>query len=221
MRLRFYVTSSSDKDMSVSSWTRVVFESQTILLVLTFAWKTYSKRRLVDCFFNEAQCVAILKYEVNKMDVGRRQPSATFVISRASLGMQSRFQIPVASCRGKGLLRASHAHTDVHRGSSSVPAPRWGGLSRDEPKGPSAHGLLNLKVLQFTAKIEISITLPSTNFCISHLRGKNIQYLTFPYTKYKNLRYFHTNYFSIVNFKDAWFDEELYFSPWRGKRKVR
>ena len=86
MRLRFCVTSSSDKqDMSVSSWTRVVFESQTILLVLTLAWKTYSKRRLVDCFFNEGRCVAILKYEVNKMDVGRRQPSATFVISRASL----------------------------------------------------------------------------------------------------------------------------------------
>ena len=66
---------------------------------------------------------------------------------------------------------------------------------RDEPKGPSAHGLLNLKVLQFTAKIEISITLSSTNFCISHLKGKNIQYLTFPYTKYKNLRYFRITYF--------------------------
>ena len=120
------------------------------------------------------------------MDVGRRQPS-TFVISRASLGMQSRFQIPVASCRGTGL--------GPSMGSSRVPAPRWGGLLRDEPKGPSAHGLLNLKVLQFTAKIEISITLPSTNFCISHLKGKNIQYLTFPYTKYKNLRYFHITYF--------------------------
>ena len=80
-------------------------------------------------------------------------------------------------------------------GSSRVPAPRWGGLLRDEPKGPSAHGLLNLKVLQFTAKIEISITLLSTNFFISHLKGKNIQYLTFPYTKYKNLRYFHITYF--------------------------
>ena len=58
----------------------------------------------------------------------------------------------------------------------------------------SQKGLLNLKVLQLTAKIEISITLPSTNFCISHLKGKNIQYLTFPYTKYKNLCYFHITY---------------------------
>ena len=36
--LRVYVTSSSDKqDMSVSSRTRVVLNSQTILLVLTLA----------------------------------------------------------------------------------------------------------------------------------------------------------------------------------------
>lgn len=123
------------------------------------------------------------------MDVGRRQPSATFVISRASLRsarkVVSRSQLRHAE--GRAFLGPS-------RGSSRVPAPRWGGLLRDEPKGPSAHGLLNLKVLQFTAKIEISITLPSTNFCISHLKGKNIQYLTFPYTKYKNLCYFHITY---------------------------
>ena len=131
-----------------------------------------------------------------KLTKWTRRPTATFdnvcnFPRFPALGTQSRFQIPVASCRGTGL---PWAFLGPSRGSSRVPAPRWGGLLRDEPKGPSAHGLLNLKVLQFTAKIEISITLPSTNFCISHLKGKNIQYLTFPYTKYKNLCYFHITY---------------------------
>ena len=82
------------------------------------------------------------------MDVGRWQPSETFVISRASLRsackVVSRSQLRFADGRdGRrdgywlSLPRASHA--DVLRGSSRVPAPPWGGLLRDEPKGPSAH----------------------------------------------------------------------------------
>ena len=123
------------------------------------------------------------------MDVGRRQPS-TFVISRAPSACKVVSRSQLRHAEGRALTGLGPS-----MGSSRVPAPRWGGLLRDEPKGPSAHGLLNLKVLQFTAKIEISITLSSTNFCISHLKGKNIQYLTFPYTKYKNLRYFRITYF--------------------------
>ena len=38
-----------------------------------------------------------------------------------------------------GMDIGSASHAGVLRDSSRVPAPRWGGLLRDEPKGPSAH----------------------------------------------------------------------------------